>query len=164
MWLLQSRARPRLSCTSTTSIKVTRNNKCEPEIDVCFHLKHYQMSGAGNCSCFNVCSLFIVEDENSCFAFAPGFGSFQPRGFLAEKSLEDVRGDFCVSVGAPGPGVRGCCGSEPWGPPPALQELWAGWDVPIRSFPPALPQLCCAGVAPLSPLPGGLRQCRHSLL
>lgn len=47
--LVRSRARSRLSCTSTTSIKVTRNNKCETKINVCFHLKHYQMSGVGNC-------------------------------------------------------------------------------------------------------------------
>lgn len=86
-----------------------------------------------------------MEHDNSWFAFAPGFGSFQPLGFLMENSLGNVRGDFCVSVGAAGPGVRGCCASGPW----AL--LGCGQ----QEFPSALTQVGCAGVAPLSPLLGG---------
>lgn len=89
------------------------------------------MSGAGNCSCFNVCLLFIVEDGNSWFAFAPGFGSFQPLEFLAADSAGDVRGDFCV------PGC--CCASEPWSCPALSSVTCRGSPVPPSAV------LCCAG-------------------
>lgn len=108
-----------------------------------------------------------MEDDNSWFAFAPGLGSFQPLDFLLENAVEDVRGDFCVSVGAPGPGVTGLLCPSALEAPAALLELRqrrALQDGIVRGSPGALTQVCCAGVAPLSPLSRGLRQCRQSLL